>query len=238
MDIKVMASGSSGNCYLVSDKDGSLLLEAGIPIGKIRMGCDFHLHDVDGCLVTHSHSDHSKAVKDILKAGVSVYMPKLEIAALKLPDHFRLHGLELARDGRYKCITVGSFLVQPFRVEHDTPEPVGYLIRSRSGEKLLYFTDTYYLHYRFSGLNYIIGECNYDRDTMWNAYESGSTNTSRAKRLFTSHMSLDNFLGFLAATDLSQVKRIYVCHMSGDHGHEKKTLDAVRALTDAEVIIC
>lgn len=43
MDIKVLGSGSKGNCYLIDDGSTSLLLECGIPIKRIREGLGFRL---------------------------------------------------------------------------------------------------------------------------------------------------------------------------------------------------
>ncbi len=153
MDITVLASGSTGNCYHISDGKTRLLLDAGIPIRRIRVGCKFQLHQVSGCLVTHCHGDHSKAVKDLLCACVPVYLPEGEAQALSLTAAGRpLHYPRKEADG-YGVFSIGTFRILPFRVEHDTPEPVGYLIGSAdTGEKLLYFTDTFYLRYRFTGL--------------------------------------------------------------------------------------
>lgn len=239
MDIKILASGSSGNCYLINDGKTSLLLDAGISIKQIRIGCGFRLHEIAGCLVTHYHGDHSKSVKYLLEASIPVYMPALEIDALKLHPHHRLHALNHAGEDSYNSFPIGSFNVLPFRTEHDTPEPVGYLIGSTAtGDKLLYFTDTYYLKYKFRGITYIIGECNYDRDTMWENVNSGEVPAARAKRLFSSHMSLDNFLGFLKANDMSCLRQIYVCHMSDDNGNEEKIKIAIERSTGVEVYVC
>ena len=41
MDIKILASSSAGNAYRISDGRTSLLLDAGIPIKAIQVGCDF-----------------------------------------------------------------------------------------------------------------------------------------------------------------------------------------------------
>ncbi len=238
MDITILASGSTGNCYHVNDSKTSLLLDAGIPIKAIHVGCGFQLSRVSGCLVTHYHGDHSKSVKSLLKAGVDVYMPREEAEVCGIPHSHRLHYL-MHRDDGYSSFPVGTFNILPFRVEHDTPAPVGYLIASRStGEKLLYFTDSYYLRYRFTGLTHIIGEVNYDNESVWDHIEDGSTPAARAKRLFSSHMSLDTFLEFLDATDTCRLRQIYICHMSNDHGNADKISRAVRQETGAEVYVC
>ena len=244
MEIKVLASGSTGNCYLVRSGQSSLLLDAGIPAKRIREGCDYRLSQISGCLVTHSHGDHCKAVKDLLAASVPVYMPEKEIAAAGLPAHHRLHPLERRSDNppAYAFFFVGGFTVLPFQTFHDTPEPVGYLIAGgepEAKETLLYFTDTYYLQRRFRNLHYIIGECNYDSETMWEKVESGETPAARAKRLFSTHMSLNHFLDFLKCVENPEtIRQIYICHMSDDHGNEANIREAVQRLTGAEVYVC
>lgn len=235
----MIASGSSGNCYRVDDGDSAILLDAGISIKRIRVGCNFGLSSVAGCLVTHSHSDHCKSVPDLLKAGVSVYMPQKEIEAMNYPTHHRLKKLVQGELGSYKPFSVGDYTVVPFRTEHDTPEPVGYFIASgKTGERLLYFTDTYYLSNRFSGVTHIIGEVNYNREEVWRRIDEGETEPARAKRLFSTHMSLENFLDFLRANDLSRLRQIFICHMSDDHGNEKTIKESVQRLTGVEVYVC
>lgn len=242
MDIKVLASGSAGNCYRISDGDTSLLLDAGISIKRIREGCGYNLRGISGCLVTHSHGDHTRAVRDLLAVAVPVYMPQGEIDAMGLPAHHRLHPLSrLSVNSRvYPTFSIGTLAILPFRTEHDTPEPVGYLIAARSSDdKLLYFTDSFYLAERFSGLTHIIGEVNYDSPMMWKRVEEGTTPPVRAKRLFGTHMSLDTFLDFIRSVEHPEtIRQIFICHMSDDHGDAPKTLDAVRRLTGAEVYLC
>jgi len=238
MDIKVLASGSAGNCYRVSDGATILLLDAGISIRLIREGCGYELGRVSGCLITHSHGDHVRALRDLLTYAVPVYIPGGEIDALGIRHH-RVH--RLARSGdSYAPFAVGTFAVLPFKTEHDTPEPVGYLLASSiTREKLLYFTDTFYLTERFDSLTHIIGEVNYDSDMMWQKVDAGETPAVRAKRLFGTHMNLEVFLDFLRTVGHPEtIRQIWVCHMSEDHGDEPKTLDAVRKLTGAEVYIC
>ena len=56
--IKVVATGSRGNFYIVETKDEILLLECGIQIKDIKKSLNFDLSKVKGCLLTHSHNDH------------------------------------------------------------------------------------------------------------------------------------------------------------------------------------
>jgi len=55
IEITPLASGSSGNCYRISDGKTSLLLEAGIPYKQIQKGCGFRLSEIKACLISHEH---------------------------------------------------------------------------------------------------------------------------------------------------------------------------------------
>ena len=129
--------------------------------------------------------------------------------------------------------------ILPFSVEHDTPAPLGFLIMSTvTGEKLLYFTDTYYVKYRFGGLTHILCECNYDRQVLAENAENGKIPKALEKRLLSSHMSIDHLEEMLKANDLSNVKQIYLCHLSDNNSCADEFKDRIQRLTGAEVIIC
>lgn len=235
IDVKVIATGSTGNCYLVTDGSSKILLDAGVPIKRISKGCDFALYEVAGCLVTHSHDDHCHAVKDLVRAGISVYMTAGEIQAMRTTGIHLLQGSE----SRYERVRVGSFDVLPFHIEHDTPEPVGFFLQSFvTGERLVYFTDTYYIKNRFAPFDYLIGEVNYDDETLWQKINENNEVAVQVKRVLHSHMSLKNFLGFLEANDLSRLKKIWICHMSNGHANEKLIKEAVQRATGVEVYVC
>ncbi|WP_347472793.1 MBL fold metallo-hydrolase [Clostridium kluyveri] len=73
MKFTVLGSGSAGNCYLLQNRDETLILECGLPYKTIIKGLNFNLIDVAGCLVTHEHKDHSKAIKELISNGIDVY---------------------------------------------------------------------------------------------------------------------------------------------------------------------
>lgn len=233
MDIKIFASGSSGNAYRISDGKTSLLLDAGIPIKEIQKGLNFRVSSLSGAFITHCHLDHAKAARDLLRLGVDVYTSKGTIGAMGLTGH------RIKRVTSLKEIEVGSFKVLPFDVEHDAPEPLGFLFTSTfTGEKLLYFTDTYFLRYKFQDLTHILGECNYSKEVMEEAAKNKHTAIELVPRIIKSHMSLEHFLEMLKANDLSKVRQIYLLHLSDNNSDERAFKEAVQKLTGTEVYVC
>ena len=55
IEIKALASGSKGNCYLISDNSTNIIIECGISIDRIRRGGDFMLGEIKACLISHEH---------------------------------------------------------------------------------------------------------------------------------------------------------------------------------------
>ena len=226
MDIRVLASGSAGNCYCVSDGSTSLLLECGISVKQIRRGLGFGLTNVAACLVSHEHQDHAKAVADVLRAGVEVYTSPGTIKALGL-EHHRLRPVRAK-----ETFKVGTWTVRAFETQHDAQEPLGFLLHSRaSNERLLYATDTYYIRYKFPGLTHIMVECNYAADILEANVKRGSVPEVLKKRLLTSHFSLDNVKEFLKANDLSKVQEIWLLHLSDGNSDEERFKQEVMQLT-------
>src|SRR5690554_5936962 len=226
MDIRVLASSSSGNCYKVSDGQTSLLLECGISIQRIRQGLGFRLSEIDGCLVTHEHKDHCKAAGDVIKAGIDVYMSAGTKEALGVDGH-RVKVVK-AREQ----FNVGTFTILPFETEHDAKEPLGYLIySSATGDKLLFATDTYYIRYRFPGLTHIMVECNYASDILQSNIQEGLVPEGLKNRLLQSHFSLEHVKEFLRVNDLSNVQEIWLIHLSDGNSDAKRFRKEIQELT-------
>lgn len=56
MNVKCLGTGSRGNCYALTDNEGHiLLLDCGISLKDIKIGIDFQISKIVGCLCTHSH---------------------------------------------------------------------------------------------------------------------------------------------------------------------------------------
>lgn len=226
MRLKVLASGSTGNCYHIESSSGSLLIEAGIPWRLIQRGLDFDLSGVLGCLISHAHGDHSMAARDIIKAGIDIYASK---------DTFELLGTNNHRVkivDPLKQFSIGDFTILPFPTEHDIEGSIGFLIQHKpTKEKLLFLTDSYYSKYTFKGLNYIMIECNFVKETLDENIEFGYINAAMKPRLLRSHFSLDNVINFLKANDLSQCREIILLHLSSGNSDARLMIDRIYAAT-------
>lgn len=232
MEIMPIASGSSGNAYRVTDGETPLLLDAGIPIRAIQIALDFRLRALGGCFITHCHGDHSKAARDLMRLGVDVYTGRGTVEACGLQGH-RIHITTPLEQ-----VQVGSWDVLPFDVQHDAPDSQGFLFTSRAtGEKLLYFTDTYFIKYRFSGLTHIMAECNYSKEALQRSVAAGYISASMAPRLFRSHMSLEHLKDMLNANDLSNLQQIFLLHLSNNNSDEQQMKTEIERLTGVEVYV-
>lgn len=226
IDIKVLASGSKGNCYLIDNGETKLLLDAGIPFNQIQIGCDFRVSDISGCLVSHRHGDHAKAIKDLLKRGINVYGPKdlqnisPQISALKPLIKYN----------------IGSFMIVPFELTHDV-ECYGYQINSIGKQKLVYITDTAYVRYTFSELTHVMIEANYDTEIIRKNTLNMDINGNLASRIIQSHMDIKTVEEFLDANDLSKLQQIYLLHLSDSNSNADEFKDRIQKKTGAEVYV-
>jgi len=228
--IKPLASSSAGNAYLIDDGMTRLLLEAGIRYRDLQRGVGFRMSEIAGCLLTHEHGDHCKSVRDVMKAGVDVYASYGTWNALRLDGHHRAHPVQ-----SQKPFTLGTWRVLPFEVEHDVSEPLGYLLANKSGEKLVFLTDTYYCRYRFEGLTHVMVECNYSIELLDENIAAGRVPQVMKKRLLRSHFSLEHVLEFLSANDLRRVEEIWLLHLSDNNSDETMFKRRVQEVTGKTV---
>ncbi len=203
--LKVLASGSSGNCYLLSTKEETLIIECGIRYKHILKGLDYDISKVVGCLVTHEHKDHCKSMRDLIDDGIDMYSSEGTLDNHGMYEHHRLNKIKSKNKFR-----VGGFSVLPFDVEHDAKEPLGFLIQHEEIGKLLFITDSYYCKYNFKGVNHILIECNYAKELM--------EDCCIRNRILQSHFELRNVIEFLKNSDLSQVETIMLLHLSSANG--------------------
>lgn len=223
MKFEAIASSSAGNLYTVTDVDGNrLAIECGMSLARMREALDFKLSQLDGVLVSHSHDDHCRAARDIMRVGgAHVYASRQTLAAIE--DGYL---------GRQLSPTVieeiGAFHVLPFATHHDVPGSLGFVVLSRCGA-LLFAIDTSHVPANFVGLTHIALECNFALDLLRDSSAEHRT------RVVKNHMSLERVIWTLEQTDMSKVREIHLLHLSDAHSDAERFRREVEAATGKPV---
>lgn len=240
MKIQVLGTGSSGNCYKVEIGTATLLLECGLPYKVIQRKLNFKVSDIDACLVTHEHMDHAKAIKDLIKTGVDCYMTKGTAEALGVSGH-RVNTFYKSpnRQWQYNFKIIRDLIILPFEAVHDVAEPVSYYIKSKkSDESLVFVTDTAYLKYKIPDCDCLMIECNYVKENLDKSARFGNINLALRNRIVKNHLSLENLVEALKASDLKSCKKIYVLHLSDSNSDEALIKKTIQETTGIEVVVC
>ena len=223
MKLNVVGSGSKGNCYILEAEHSALIIECGMPLFEMKKMIDFNVEKIVGALITHEHNDHAKYHNDYSGSAINIYASSGTCSFLKCIFPVRYKRIE-----NKKTFMVGEFKVLPFDVAHDAKEPFGFMIHHPEWGSVLFVTDTYYLPYKFPGLNHIIIEANYSDEII---EKKSIGNKFVRDRVLESHMSLENCCGVLLANDLTAVNNIVLIHLSDSNSDEKKFKSEVERVT-------
>ena len=237
MRFEALASSSSGNAYVVSDCDTRILLECGVAHRTLKKLTGFALSEFKACLVSHEHKDHARAVRELIRDGVTVYMSQGTAEALfgDVTPPAPCGGTPLINAGgeidtvemieSMEQFNVGSFDIVPFATFHDAAEPLGFLIKSRvDGDVLAFATDTVNLRYRFPGLNILAIEANFDKSILERCERMPEKVRHRVEN---THMEIDVLCEYLRSLDLSQCREIHLLHLSDATSHEGHFINKV-----------
>ncbi len=134
-------------------------------------------------------------------------------------------------------LRIGTWSIIPFDIEHDAKEPVGFLLRSSLGYKILYVTDTKYLKYKFSGLTHMMLEVNYIYVQMQENVKNGAIHQALANRIMDSHFSLEHAIDMLNSNDLSKLQAIHLIHLSSQNSNANEIKTQIQETTGVPVYV-
>lgn len=187
MKLKVLGSGSSGNCCILESDTEALIIEAGVPFKEVKVALGFNVWKIVGVVAGHSHKDHSGFI-DQYKGICPIYKP-------------------------YEVITpyerFGNFFIKAFSLVHDV-ECYGFYIEHPDIGSLIYASDTEYIKYRFKNLNHILVEANYSDDLI----DNEAVNREHVLR---GHMSLQTALDFISTNDNPALRNVVLLHLSASN---------------------
>lgn len=226
MQLKIIGSNSAGNSYILENEYEALLIECGMPFKEIKRALNFNLSKVVGCIITHNHLDHCKAVKDVMAAGIDIFSTFGTLNAMGVSLQHRANAILPGQS-----FIIGDFKILPFSVKHDCSDPVGYLIHHKETGNVLFLTDSYYCEYTFKGLNNIIIEANYCQTILDKRVADGDNPLFLRDRVITSHMSLATCKDTLKANNLADVNNIILIHLSDGNSDAKRFKREVQEAT-------
>ena len=232
-----LASSSSGCAYRLSGGGATapILIDAGIRFELIQQGLDFQIATLGGCLISHAHGDHVKAVKKLMDAAVDCYASEETWDQLtkSIGSHHRMRTCKELKEFEVR----GGWKILPFDAVHDMPGTLGFVIGSPDGFKALYLTDSAYSRYKFDGLTHIYIECNFSQELLRDNVEKGKVHAERFARTQRTHMSLERLIQMLKANDLSKVEEIHLLHLSSVNSDELGFKKAIERATGCPVYV-
>ncbi|MCL5126586.1 MAG: MBL fold metallo-hydrolase [Deltaproteobacteria bacterium] len=228
--ITPLASGSSGNSYLIRNNESSLLIDAGLSGKQIieRLDCA----GVDPCclkaiLVSHAHMDHIKGIGVLSrKFKIPVFInEKTFVAAEKTLG--KLYRRETFKTG--KIFEYAGFKIHPFSVPHDCADPVGFRI-SNGTARFGIATDlgvaTGLVRNLLTGLNAVILESNHDPLMLRDGPYPWELKQRVRSRL--GHLSNDQSAQLLQSIVSDELRVVILAHMSETNNTEELAERCVR----------
>jgi phosphoribosyl 1,2-cyclic phosphodiesterase len=217
--IDTLGSSSKGNAYRLRSGGHSLLLECGLPWKEIQRKLNFETSNLDGCLVSHSHGDHARALPDLLKRSIPVFASKETFDNLSCSGHHRAH---IITTSLLSTDISDEWRVSAFDTVHDAPGALGFQIVTDDRDNLVFITDTAYCKYKFHQINVLMIEANFSDAILNSNVEKGLIDPTRARRVRENHLSIERVIDFLKANDLRRCREIILIHLSS--GNSDATL--------------
>lgn len=192
MRLTTFASGSSGNCALLSMDGVHILLDAGISFRRIKENLELSGLKADqlaAVLITHEHSDHISGLATMIKrCRVPVCAPRTVANHLR----YTIAGVEqcLQEIPVGVPINLGILTLTAFHTPHDTDESVGWRIEGT--ECFAIATDmgcvTEEVRQGLHGADTVLIEANHDVDQLYR----GPYPFPLKRRILSDHGHLSN----------------------------------------------
>jgi phosphoribosyl 1,2-cyclic phosphodiesterase len=223
IQITPLASGSSGNSFLIRNSQGSMLIDAGLS-GKQLVE---RLNDVGvdpcslkGILVSHAHIDHVK--------GVGVLSRKFKLPVFINEKTFNAAEKTLGKLCRRESFQTGrafefsGFKIHPFSVPHDCADPVGFRI-SNGSASVGVATDlgvvTGLVRNLLTGLTAVILESNHDPTMLRDGPYPWELKQRVRSRL--GHLSNEQSANLLERIVSDELRFVILAHMSETNNTEQ-----------------
>ena len=227
MRFQNLGSGSGGNASVVSFDGQALLIDCGLPKGRVLKG--LHGLRLKGVLITHRHSDHLK--QHALDLGAPVFIEEANWRDARMkgrPEHF----YELP-------FRVGPFRVAPFPLPHPGEtrwNSWGFRVEA-GGATVAYATDLGHVPAHvidaMSDADVVFLESNHDVGMEKRAHRPESLK----QWVLSDHGHLSNEQCSAALKKIRGAKTVVLGHLSRECNSPELALKAAKAATKARIVV-
>jgi len=212
----ILGSGSGGNCAYLETPLTRLLIDAGLSGRQIRQRLGTigrSPETLHGILITHEHSDHIAGLA--ARLDIPVYCNRLTKEAIEAQLQIQINARIFDTGASFEA---GDITVDTFSVPHDANDPVGFLLRTPSGN-IGIVTDlghaTKLVVERVRAANVLLLEANHDvkmlRDDPRRPWSLKQRILSRH-----GHLSNDGAADLIEQAVSAGLARLYLGHLSRD----------------------
>ncbi len=227
MKICVLASGSKGNATYIETPQTKILFDIGVNVKYITNAlADLNVdpNEIEYIFISHSHSDHVKALNTFLKK----YHPKvcLTLGILYELEDIKEYDNLLVFD---KDIDIADCHIETIKTSHDTNDSRGFIITAND-KSVVYLTDTGYLNQKYfktlANREIYLFESNHDPEMLIN----GSYPDWLKARIGGAYGHLSNVDSAIYISKLigPKTQKIVLMHLSEENNTEEKALTTLK----------
>ncbi len=227
MLVSVLASGSEGNCTLIQTKYKKILIDLGMNnkyIVSQLSELNILPSQIDCVLITHTHSDHTGAMKTFFKKNTPMICldPKM------------MSELDFLENYSFLCfdetpIYLGDAVIESFKTSHDAPGSRGYIIREGESS-FVYVTDTGYINYKLfdklSNHSLYVFESNHDIELLMHGKYPAWLRSRISSDV--GHLSNGQAGFYLSRLIGPKTKEVVLAHLSKENNDPDIALETVK----------
>ena len=230
LTLHTFASGSEGNCLLISGAQSHILLDAGISCKRITASLaalGLTADDLCAILITHEHSDHVSGLATFTKRyRVPIYTTAPTARQLA----YRIAGIEplLHHVKPDDVFHLGKIKVTVFPTSHDTADSVDFRFDDENSS-IGILTDTGYVTNEaaevLTGADLLVLESNHDVEWL----KSSPYPYDLKQRILGDygHLSNDAAAHFAARMAQQGTRQFVLAHLSRENNTPQRALDTV-----------